>query len=59
LFERSCDIGLFRLTPDKITQIFGFRVTKRLRGKLQTLLERVEHGHHVFRACAKRRAPDV
>jgi hypothetical protein len=53
LFERSCDIGLLRLTPDKITQIFGFRLTKRLRGKLQTLLEQVEHGHHVFRACAK------
>jgi hypothetical protein len=53
LFERSCDIGLMRLTPDKITQIFGFRLTKRLRGKLQTLLEQVEHGHHVFRACAK------
>ena len=53
LFERSCDIGLLRLTPDKITQIFGFRLTKRLRGKLQTLLEHVEHGHHVFRACAK------
>ena len=53
LFERSCDIGLLRLTPDKITQIFGFRLTKRLRGKLQTVLEQVEHGHHVFRACAK------
>jgi hypothetical protein len=53
LFERSCDIGLLRLTPDKITQIFGFRLTKRLGGKLQTLLEQVEHGHHVFRACAK------
>jgi hypothetical protein len=53
LFERSCDIGLLRLTPDKITQIFGFRLTKRLRGKLQTLLEQIEHGHHVFRACAK------
>jgi hypothetical protein len=53
LFERSCDIGLLRLAPDKITQIFGFRLTKRLRGKLQTLLEHVEHGHHVFRACAK------
>jgi hypothetical protein len=53
LFERSCDLGLLRLTPDKITQIFGFRLTKRLRGKLQTLLEQVEHGHHVFRACAK------
>lgn len=53
LFERSCDVGLLRLTPNKITQIFGFRLTKRLRGKLQTVLERVEHGHHVFRACAK------
>jgi hypothetical protein len=53
LFERSCDLGLMRLTPDKITQIFGFRLTKRLRGKLHTLLEQVEHGHHVFRACAK------
>jgi hypothetical protein len=53
LFERSCDLGLLRLTPDKITQIFGFRLTKRLRGKLQTVLEHVEHGHHVFRACAK------
>jgi hypothetical protein len=53
LFERSCDIGLLRLTPDKITQIFGFRIHKRLRGKLQSVLERVEHGHHVFRACGK------
>jgi hypothetical protein len=53
LFERSCDIGLLRLTPDKITQIFGFRIHKRLRGKLQSVLERIEHGHHVFRACGK------
>jgi hypothetical protein len=53
LFERSCDIGLLRLLPDKITQIFGFRINKRLRGKLQSVLEKVEHGHHVFRACGK------
>jgi hypothetical protein len=53
LFERSCDIGLLRMLPDKITQIFGFRVHKRLRGKLQSVLENVEHGHHVFRACGK------
>jgi hypothetical protein len=53
LFERSCDIGLLRMLPDKITQIFGFRLHKRLRGKLQTVLEKVEHGHHVFRACGK------
>src|SRR3954468_10006385 len=53
LFERSCDIGLLRLAPDKITQIFGFRINKRLRGKRQSVLEKVEHGHHVFRACGK------
>lgn len=53
LFERSCDMGLWRLLPDKITQIFGFRIHKRLPGKLQTVLEKVEHGHHVFRACGK------
>jgi hypothetical protein len=53
LFERSCDIGLLRLTPDKITQIFGFRLHRRMRGKLQSVLEKIEHGHHVFRACAK------
>jgi hypothetical protein len=53
LFERSCDIGLLRMTPDKITQIFGFRLHQRLRGKLQTVLENITHGHHVFRACGK------
>lgn len=53
LFERSCDIGLLRLVPDKITEIFGFRVHKRLSGKLQTVLEKIDHGHHVLRACAK------
>jgi len=53
LFERSCDIGLLRMLPDKLTQIFGFRIDKRLRGKLQSVLEKIEHGHHVFRACGK------
>lgn len=53
LYERSCDVGLMRLVPDKITQVFGFRINKRLRGKLQTVVERIDHGHHVLRACAK------
>ncbi len=53
LFERSCDIGLLRLTPDKITQIFGFRINKKLHGKLQSVLDQMEHGHHVFRACGR------
>jgi hypothetical protein len=53
LFERSCDIGLLRMLPDKITNIFGFRLHRKLRGKLQSVLEKMEHGHHVFRACGK------
>jgi hypothetical protein len=53
LFERSCDIGLLRMLPDKITQIFGFRIHKKLHGKLQVVLEKIEHGHHVFRVCGK------
>jgi hypothetical protein len=53
LFERSCDLGLFRLTADKLSQMFGFRLHKTMRGKLSTVLERMDHGHHVLRACAK------
>ena len=53
LFERSCDLGLFRLSADKLSQMFGFCLHKRLRGKLATVLEKMEHGHHVFRACGK------
>jgi len=53
LFERSCDLGLFRLTADKLSQMFGFRLHKRIRGKLATVLERMDHGHQVLRACGK------
>jgi hypothetical protein len=53
IFERSCEIGLWRLTAHKINEIFGSRVTKKLKGKLNTTLEQVEHGHHIFRAYFK------
>jgi hypothetical protein len=53
LFERSCELGLWRLTGDKIAAIFGSRVNRRMRGKLATIIDRVEHGHHVFRAYFK------
>jgi hypothetical protein len=53
LYERSCDIGLMRLTADKIANVFGFRLHKRLPGKLQTMIEKIDHGHHVLRACGK------
>ncbi len=50
IFERSCEIGLWRLTA---TEIFGSRVTKKLKGKLNATLEQIEHGHHIFRAYFK------
>ena len=53
LFERSCELGVWRWTSDHFSQVFGIRVTRRLRGKLHTTLEKIEHGHHVFRAYWK------
>jgi hypothetical protein len=53
IFERSCEIGLWRMTADKISEIFGSRITKKLKGKLNTTLEQIEHGHHIFRAYWK------
>ena len=53
IFERSAELGLFCLTADKIAQIFGVRKHKRLPGKLHSLLERLDHGHHVLRIYCK------
>ncbi|HZM11684.1 MAG TPA: hypothetical protein VFC15_15865, partial [Candidatus Limnocylindrales bacterium] len=53
IFERSCEIGLWRLTANRISEIFGVRLHKRLRGKLATVIDQIEHGHHVFRAYWK------
>src|ERR1700752_5307285 len=50
LFERSCELGLWRLTPHKIAEVFGARLQRNHRGKLATVIDQVEHGHHVFRA---------
>ena len=50
IFERSCEIGLWRLTANRISEIFGVRLDKRLKGKLATVIDQIEHGHHVFRA---------
>jgi hypothetical protein len=44
---------LWRLTADKIAEIFGTRVHRRMHGKLATIIDRIEHGHHVFRAYFK------
>ncbi len=53
IFERSCELGLWRLTAHKISEIFGVRLTKKFRGKLSTVIDQIEHGHHVYRAYWK------
>jgi hypothetical protein len=53
LFERSCELGLWRLTADKIATIFGTRLSRRHRGKLASVIDRIGHGHHVYRAYFK------
>ena len=53
IFERSCEMGLFRLAADKVAQIFGVRLTRRTRGQLYSLLEKLDHGHHVLRVYCK------
>jgi hypothetical protein len=53
IFERSCEIGLWRLTASRISEVFGVHLQKRLRGKLATVLDEIEHGHHVLRVYWK------
>jgi hypothetical protein len=53
LFVRSCELGLWRLTAHKISEIFGQRLHRRMGGKLAPVIDQIEHGHHVFRAYFK------
>src|SRR5215467_5039521 len=53
IFERGCEIGLWRLTANRISEVFAVRRTKKLRGNIATVIEQIEHGHHVFRAYWK------
>ena len=50
LFTRSCELGIWTMTADKLKNILGQRVNRKLRGKLQTVLEKMDHGFYVFRA---------
>src|SRR5437870_5539185 len=53
ILEHSCEMGLLRLAADKVAYIFGVRLTQRLRGKLHSVLEKLDHGHHVMRIYCK------
>jgi hypothetical protein len=53
IFERACELGLWRLTAHRISEIFGVRLSRKTKGKLATVVDQIEHGHHVFRAYCK------
>jgi hypothetical protein len=38
------------LTAHRIAEVFGTRLQRNHRGKLSTVIDQIEHGHHVFRA---------
>ena len=43
IFERSCDLALWRMTAHKISEMFGVRLTKQFKGKLNTVIDQMEH----------------
>jgi hypothetical protein len=47
------EIGIWRLTANRISEIFDVQLNKRLHGKLASMIDQIEHGHHVFRAYWK------
>ena len=53
IFQRSCELGLYLLTADRIACLFGQRCRRRITGKWQNVVERLEHGQHVFRTYFK------
>jgi hypothetical protein len=53
IFRRSCELGLYLLTADRIACLFGQRLSRRLKGKLYNVVERFEHGMHVFRTYCR------
>lgn len=53
LFKRSCEMALACLSADKISYFFGQRITRRFQGKLNVILDQIEHGHHILRAYFK------
>jgi len=53
LFNRACELGFFLMTANKVSNIFGWRINRNFKGKLQTVLERVDQSHHTFRAYFK------
>jgi hypothetical protein len=50
LFRRAAELGVMLGGADRTTYLFGRRVTRRYRGRLETVLEHQEAGHPTLRA---------
>src|SRR5438046_5797048 len=46
-------MSIFALSADKVAQSFETRITRKVRGKVYSLLDRLDHGHHVLRVYCK------
>jgi len=54
IFQRSCELGLYLLTADRIARLFGQqRLQKTISGKWQSVVEKIQQGRHVFRTYYK------
>jgi len=53
LFERICQSGIMNLSYDKISRVFGKRITRHLKGKLLSMLDKFNESMHVFRIYFK------
>jgi hypothetical protein len=49
-FRRAVDIGLLLGGAERTTNLFGRRINRRYKGKLETTLDRREEGHPVLRS---------
>lgn len=50
LFRRAVEIGLLLGGADRTVHLFGRRIDRRYKGKLQTVLDRRDEGHPVLRS---------
>ena len=54
IFQWSCELGLYLLTADRVAVLFGQQQRRQtISGKWQNVLERLDHGQHVFRTYYK------
>jgi hypothetical protein len=53
LFQTTCQHGLLLLQATSISRLFGRRITRRFKGKLQHILEKSQQGYFVLRSYFK------